>query len=211
MRIEIKLKRNVPVVYLTDSKEGGTIVEEKLKLIVKAKKGDAIAFQQLIHLEKEKLYKMAYVYMRNEEEALEVFQETVYLAFKSITKLKNDRYFSTWIIRILINTSISTLRKKKRVVLINEEMWDNMPGKEMVETDVQIDLMNALNEMDEKYKTVLLLRYYQDYTVQQIAVILDCPEGTVKTNIRRGIAVLKDKMKGVYKDDRQNSIIQGRV
>lgn len=201
----------MPFVYLTDSKEGGTIVEEKLKLIVKAKKGDAIAFQQLIHLEKEKLYKMAYVYMRNEEEALEVFQETVYLAFKSITKLKNDRYFSTWIIRILINTSISTLRKKKRVVLINEEMWDNMPGKEMVETDVQIDLMNALNEMDEKYKTVLLLRYYQDYTVQQIAVILDCPEGTVKTNIRRGIAVLKDKMKGVYKDDRQNSIIQGRV
>lgn len=201
----------MPVVYLTDSKEGGTIVEEKLKLIVKAKKGDAIAFQQLIHLEKEKLYKMAYVYMRNEEEALEVFQETVYLAFKSITKLKNDRYYSTWIIRILINTSISTLRKKKRVVLINEEMWDNMPGKEMVETDVQIDLMNALNEMDEKYKTVLLLRYYQDYTVQQIAVILDCPEGTVKTNIRRGIAVLQNKMKGVYKDDRQNSIIQGRV
>lgn len=83
----------MPVVYLTDSKEGGTIVEEKLKLIVRAKRGDAIAFQQLIHLEKEKLYKMAYVYMRNEDEALEVFQETVYLAFKSITKLKNDRYF----------------------------------------------------------------------------------------------------------------------
>ncbi|MCZ8534788.1 MULTISPECIES: sigma-70 family RNA polymerase sigma factor [Psychrobacillus] len=186
-------------------------MEEKLKLIVRAKRGDAIAFQQLIHLEKEKLYKMAYVYMRNEDEALEVFQETVYLAFKSITKLKNDRYFSTWIIRILINTSISTLRKKKRFVLINEEMWDNMPGKEMVETDVQIDLMNALNEMDEKYKTVLLLRYYQDYTIQQIAVILGCPEGTVKTNIRRGITVLKEKMKGVYKDDRQNSIIQGRV
>ena len=201
----------MPVVYLTDSKEGGTIVEEKLKLIVRAKRGDAIAFQQLIHLEKEKLYKMAYVYMRNEDEALEVFQETVYLAFKSITKLKNDLYFSTWIIRILINTSISTLRKKKRFVLINEEMWDNMPGKEMVETDVQIDLMNALNEMDEKYKTVLLLRYYQDYTIQQIAVILGCPEGTVKTNIRRGITVLKEKMKGVYKDDRQNSIIQGRV
>lgn len=186
-------------------------MEEKLKLIVKAKKGDSIAFQQLIHLEKEKLYKMAYVYMRNEDEALEIFQETVYLAFKSITKLKNDQYFSTWIIRILINTSISTLRKKKRVVMINKEMLDNMPGKEITETDVQIDLLNALNEIDEKYKTVLLLRYYQDYTTQQIAVILGCPEGTVKTNIRRGIAVLKEKMKGVYKDDRQNSIIQGRV
>lgn len=78
-------------------------------------------------------------------------------------------------------------------------------------TDVQIDLINALNEIDEKYKTVLLLRYYQDYTIPQIAVILECPEGTVKTNISRGIEVLKGKMKGVYKDDRQISIIQGRV
>lgn len=56
-------------------------MEEKLKLIVKAKKGDTIAFQKLIHSEKEKLYKMAYVYMKNEDEALEVFQETVYSSF----------------------------------------------------------------------------------------------------------------------------------
>jgi len=198
-------------VYLTDSKGGGTAVEEKLKLITKAKKEDSIAFQELIHLEKEKLYKMAYIYMKNEDEALEVFQETVYQAFKSIKKLKQDQYFSTWMIRILINTAIATLRKKKRVVLINKEILDNLAGGQIVETDEQMDLLNALNEIDEKYKTVLLLRYYQDYTIQQIAVILDCPEGTVKTNISRGIAVLKERLKGVYKDDRQNSVIQGRI
>lgn len=187
-------------------------MEEKLKLIIKAKKGDAVAFQELIHMEKEKLYKMAYIYMKNEDEALEVFQETVYLAFKSIKKLKEEQYFSTWIIRILINTSISTLRKKKNVVLLNKEILDNMASYKMEDrTDAQIDLINALNEIDEKYKTVLLLRYYQDYTIPQIAVILECPEGTVKTNISRGIEVLKGKMKGVYKDDRQISIIQGRV
>lgn len=84
-----------------------------------------------------------------------------------------------------------------------------MPGNEVAETDSKIDLLKALNEIDEKYKTVLLLRYYQDYTIQQIAGILECPEGTVKTNINRGIAVLKEKLKGVYKDDRQNSVIQG--
>ena len=186
-------------------------MEEKLKLINKAKKGNPIAFQELIHLEKEKLYKMAYIYMKNEDEALEVFQETVYQSFKSIKKLKQDQYFSTWIIRILINTAIATLRKNKRVVLINKDILDNLSGAHMVETDEQMDLLNALNEMDEKYKTVLLLRYYQDYTIQQIAIILDCPEGTVKTNISRGIAVLKERLKGVYKDDRQNSVIQGRI
>lgn len=98
------------------------------------------------------------------------------------------------------------------MVLLNKEILDNMASYKMEDrTDVQIDLINALNEIDEKYKTVLLLRYYQDYTIPQIAVILECPEGTVKTNISRGIEVLKGKMKGVYKDDRQISIIQGRV
>ena len=64
-----------------------------------------------------------------------------------------------------------------------------------------------MDEIEEKYKTVLLLRFYKDYTIPQISQFLNCPEGTVKTNIRRGLTLLKKKMKGVYTDDRQNSII----
>ena len=86
----------------------------KLKLVARAKKGDADAFQALIHEEKEKLYKMAYVYMRNEDDALEVFQETVYKAFESIATLKNNDYFSTWVTRILINTAIALLEKETK-------------------------------------------------------------------------------------------------
>ena len=64
-----------------------------MDLISKAKKGDINAFQTLIHIEKEKLYKMAYVYMRNEDDAVEVFQETIYKAFESLSKLKKDEYY----------------------------------------------------------------------------------------------------------------------
>ena len=70
-----------------------------------------------------------------------------------------------------------------------------------------MDLLQAMDEIEEKYKTVLLLRFYQDYTVKQIATFLECPEGTVKTNIRRGLEILSTKLKGVYSDDRQNSIV----
>ena len=185
-------------------------METKLNLISKAKKGDINAYQALIHNEKEKLYKMAYVYMQNEDDALEVFQETIYKAFASLSKLKNDEYFSTWMTRILINSAIDLLRKKKRVVPINQEILENSSDSSSFDSDVQIDLLKAMEEIEEKYKTVLLLRFYQDYTVKQIASMLKCPEGTVKTNIRRGLDKLKEKMKGVYSDDRQNSIIQGR-
>lgn len=205
------MNRFLCLIYLIyESEKGGALLETKLNLISKAKKGDINAYQALIHNEKEKLYKMAYVYMQNEDDALEVFQETIYKAFASLSKLKNDEYFSTWMTRILINSAIDLLRKKKRVVPINQEILENTSDSSSFDSDVQIDLLKAMEEIEEKYKTVLLLRFYQDYTVKQIASMLKCPEGTVKTNIRRGLDKLKEKMKGVYSDDRQNSIIQGR-
>ncbi|MEH7385268.1 sigma-70 family RNA polymerase sigma factor [Bacillus sp. JJ1521] len=164
------------------------------KLVAKAKKGNNRAFQVLIDTEKTKLYKMAFLYMKNEDDALEVFQETVYKALASLKDLKNDTYFSTWITRILINTAIDQLRRKKRVIPMER---DFLESKTPSYTDKQTDsdLMDAIKRLDEKYKTVLVLRFYRDFTVKQIAEFLDCPEGTVKTNIHRGIALLRDQLK----------------
>ncbi|GEC91483.1 sigma factor [Brevibacillus brevis] len=78
----------------------------KLGLVARAKAGDSDAFQMLIHQEKANLYKMAFVYTRNEDDALEVFQETVYKALISISTLKDDQYVTTWLTRVLINTSV---------------------------------------------------------------------------------------------------------
>ena len=179
----------------------------KKKLVARAKKGNKQAFETLIHEEKEKLYKMAFIYMKNENDALEVFQETVLKAFTSMHSLKDDRYFSTWITRILINTALHMLKNKKNIMPIHQGMIEEAGHDGHVAVEVQIDLMDALEDMEEKYKTVLLLRYYEDFTVKQIAAFLECPEGTVKTNIRRGLEQLKSKLKGVYIDERQNFII----
>lgn len=197
-----------PVLSNRGEREGGYPLTTKLKLVARAKKGNAEAFQALIHEEKEKLYKMAFVYMKNEDDALEVFQETLYKAFASIASLKKNDYFSTWITRIMINTAIALLNKKQKVIPMSNELFENMGDTTgHLKQEDQLDLLQAMDEIEDKYKTVLLLRFYEDYTVQQIATFLNCPEGTVKTNIRRGLALLKKKMKGVYVDDRQNSIV----
>ncbi|MGG4456213.1 sigma factor [Brevibacillus porteri] len=86
-------------------------MNKKLGLVARAKTGDSEAFQMLMHQEKANLYKMAFVYTRNEEDALEVFQETVYKALISISTVKDDQYFTTWLTRILINTAIAYLAK----------------------------------------------------------------------------------------------------
>lgn len=165
-----------------------------IKKVKQAKKGNKKAFQDLLEAEKEKLYKMAYLYMKNEADALEAFQETVYKALVSIQQLREEQYFSTWMARILINTCKDLLKKKSRVIPMEREALEGKTSPYIPE-DGGSELLELIKGLDEKYKTVLMLRYYRDYSVRQIAELLECPEGTVKTNIHRGIGLLREKMK----------------
>ncbi|CEN31344.1 sigma factor [Paraclostridium sordellii] len=85
---------------------------EEIDLISKAKKGSDKAFEELINIYKEYLYKMAFIYTKNEHDALDIYQETVYKIYLNIDKLKDSSYFKTWITRILINN----VNMKKRHV-----------------------------------------------------------------------------------------------
>ncbi|WP_107943357.1 MULTISPECIES: sigma-70 family RNA polymerase sigma factor [Metasolibacillus] len=157
-------------------------------MLKKAQKGNSDAFLQLIQDEKVKLYKMAYIYMKNEDDALDVVQETVTKAYANINSVKDERYFSTWLMKILINTALEHLRKNSKIVLIQENV------KEQGQTfshDERMDLLHAIEQLEEKYKTVILLKYYQDLSTREIAELLEYPEGTVKTNVHRGLQQLK--------------------
>ncbi|MDZ5471591.1 sigma-70 family RNA polymerase sigma factor [Bacillus sp. 31A1R] len=166
-----------------------------IKQVRLARKGNHHAFQDILDEEKVKLYKMAYMYAKNEEDALEIFQETIYKALVSIKDLKEDKYFSTWITRILIHTAFDFIKKRNRIVPMNREVIEDRLPHQYSDVEDRIDLLESLGELDEKYKTVLMLRFFKDYTVKEIASILDCPEGTVKTNIHRGIQLLRGKIK----------------
>lgn len=173
------------------------------KMIAAAIQGDRLALQQLLKLEKEKLYRMAYTYVKNEEDALDIFQQTVLQAIESVHQVKEPEYFSTWLTRICINKSLSVLKKKKKLIVLDEVEDRRAATEDSVDIAQQLDVASALGLLPEKYKTVLLLRFYQDFTVKQIADVMECPEGTVKTGIHRGLALLKKELKGVYVDEWQ--------
>ena len=156
-------------------------------LLSDAKKGNNQAFLELLQEEKVKLYKMAYIYMKNENDALDVVQETIARAYANIHTVKEEQYFATWLMRILINTALEMLRKNQKIVLLEQQ-----PEQEQISTnDEKLDLLHAIEQLEEKYKTVILLRYYRDLQIKEIADLLGCPEGTVKTNVHRGIQQLK--------------------
>ncbi|UOQ84726.1 sigma-70 family RNA polymerase sigma factor [Gracilibacillus salinarum] len=163
------------------------------QMINKARRGNQKAFQELIQQEKNKLYRMAYMYVKNENDALDIVQETIYKAYISIKKLKKNQYFSTWLTRILINNALDFIKKNKRVIPI--EAMEEFRTTEIYEVEDHIDLVDAINQLHDQYKTVIILRYYQDFTVKQIAETLNCPEGTVKTHLHRAVKQLKMYLK----------------
>ena len=86
------------------------------KLVRKAQKGDDEAFLKLFQTYEEELYRIAYLYVKNKEDALDVIQETAYRSFKNLNSLKNVEYFKTWLTKITINCAIDYIRKNKKVI-----------------------------------------------------------------------------------------------
>ncbi|MBM7584626.1 RNA polymerase sigma-70 factor (ECF subfamily) [Bacillus pakistanensis] len=165
-------------------------VEKKIK---KAKRGNEKAFQELIQDEKNKLFRMAYLYVKNEDDVLDIVQDTIYKAFISIKQLKDPHYFSTWISRILINTALDFIKKNNRTIPYSDV--DGFRSDQNLRMEDKLDLIEAIDRLEVHYKTVIIFRYYKDLSIKQIAEILQCPEGTVKTRLHRAINQLKSDLK----------------
>lgn len=166
---------------------------EEIDLVRDAKKGSDQAFEELINIYKEYLYKMAFIYTKNEHDALDIYQETVYKGYLNIDKLKDSSYFKTWITRILINNVNMKNRHVNRFKDV--EVEDYIGEIEYSSIEEKIDLYDAIDVLEEKYKTPIILQYFQDLTVSQISKIMDCNENTVKSYIRRGKKKLYDLLK----------------
>ncbi len=171
-------------------------MQDTLK-VKRAIKGDKNAFSELIHENKDYLYKVSFLYTKNETDALEVLDETVYKSYVSISKLKKPENFKTWITQILINTAINFIRLRNRVLFIEDV---NLCEEYIIENnkDRELDLKEALNELKEKSSEILRLRYIEDMKISDISQKVNMPEATVKTNMRRSLKKLKDKLGDDY-------------
>lgn len=158
---------------------------ENLNVVKKAIKGDEQAFELLIKHESRKLYRTAFLYVGNKEDALDVVQDTVCKAFQSISNLKNPEYFNTWLIKILIRTAYRVLERKSKFNSIDYESLSNFQDHKVIEIHENIDLSNALNMLNENDRTAIILFYYHSMPIHLIATMMDKPEGTVKSYLRR--------------------------
>lgn len=138
---------------------------------------------------REYYYRLAYSYVKNEADSLDIIQESIIKALTSIESLKEIEKVKSWFYKIVIRTSIDYIRKNKKYTEMIEISQIISNGKNDEYKD--LDLYKALDELDETYKTIIILRYFEDLKINDIADILDENPNTVKTKLYKGLKKLK--------------------
>ncbi|MEI5909492.1 sigma-70 family RNA polymerase sigma factor [Bacillus spongiae] len=168
-----------------------------LSLIKKAKKGNKEAFADLLIIHSEQLYRTAFLYAGNREDALDIVQETSFKAFQAVGQLKNPHYFLTWLIKILINSAYDLKRKQGNIIPLDVvgELSSDLQGSYVD----YIDLADAIRSLRSTYRDAVILFYFHDFPIKEIASVMEVPENTVKTYLQRGKKELKSRLEGVGK------------
>ncbi|WP_246070671.1 sigma-70 family RNA polymerase sigma factor [Paenibacillus kobensis] len=174
----------------------GTIDEQndELELALAASRGNEEAFLRRTDMEKEKLYAIAYSYMRSEGDALEMVQEAVCRAWQKRRSLREPRYYSTWLVRILIRICMDSSRKRKRELPLGDRTAAKSQSYGMDPAGMLTDRMvieKALDQLNEQERMVVVLKYYRDLTLSDIAMLLEKPLGTVKTRLHKALVKLR--------------------
>lgn len=134
----------------------------------------------------EAMYRLAYSYVRNEEDALDIVQESVYKAIKNAGKVQQEAYIRTWIWRIVMNTAVDLIRSRKNETGLEEA---GETGKE--DTYQDFDTLEALNILEPREKAVIVLRFFEDQKLEDIARTLQENTNTVKTILYRSLKKLR--------------------
>jgi RNA polymerase sigma-70 factor, ECF subfamily len=151
------------------------------------------ALVQLITENKENFYRLAFSYVKNKDDALDVVQESIQKALLTVGNLKDDQKLKSWFYRIVVNKSLDFLRKHRRVNVMDDatlEFFSN--GNHDVYQD--IDLERCLDNLPEKYRTVIVLRYFEDLKIEEIAEIVKENQNTIKTRLYRALSMLRIQM-----------------
>ena len=171
-------------------------------LIRKWQSGDEGAFDELFHQFKWLVFKNALIISGSREEAEDILQEVFVKVWESRNTFDAERgNFISWLYRMTINHSISKYRKKKVVPLtLDEDRLDLLDSdKKSLETVSECKLENdwikeIVDQMNEKHRLVLILRYFNYLSNSEIAEILDIPVGTVKSRIYNALVILRKEI-----------------
>lgn len=200
--------------------------EEKKALVESMLRGSEEAFDELYRSCSGKLYRMAYFITGNRSDSEDILQETFVKCFLHRASLKQPEQFESWLYQILVRTAWRLERRKKgrselsfESILENEDDWNRTeriredensrsPLETVLEAETASEIQKALKRLDMKYRTVILLYYYNELSTREIAKITGTLEGTVKSRLYKARKLLKEKLEaeGRKKSEKERGV-----
>lgn len=141
----------------------------------------------------ESMYRIAFTYVKNADDALDVVQDSAYKAIKNAASVKKEQYIETWIYKIVINCAIDFLKKNKKEILtdIPEQLWH----PSATDSYQDFDTIEALDVLNEKERAIIILRFFEEKKLEEIAQILNMNLSTTKSILYRSLKKLKIELK----------------
>ena len=190
--------------------------EEDRLWVEKLQKGNTRAFDFLLRKYQRRLYAIVYNLTSNKEDAADITQDVFIKAYKSINSFQGNSSFYTWLYRIAMNTTISFIRKNRKKPIVSLEKWEDSNAQDVILSHVQTkdvgDKATLLKELQEKlneslqklsviHRTVIVLFEIEGLSHKEIAQILHCTEGTVRSRLHYAKEQLKLSLKYYLKDE----------
>jgi len=212
------MSENVPSPQTENATLGGLSDDA---LVARAKEKDFEAFETLVERYQDKVYRLAFRFMRNETEAKEIVQETLLSVWRKLDGFKGDSQFSSWLYRVTANAALMRLRTQRRHPEVSTEEldpsfldrggpaygqvtspgdnWARRPDDELQSEELRTQLQRAIDDLPEIYRTVFLIRDVDGFSTEETAEALDISVPTVKTRLHRARIALREAI-GKYFD-----------
>jgi RNA polymerase sigma-70 factor (ECF subfamily) len=190
------------------------------QLIARARQKDFAAFEALLERYEDKVFRLAYRFVRNESDAKEILQDTFLSVWRKLDTFKGDSQFSSWVYRVAANTALMRLRSQRRHPQISTEdlpagfldnyrpsgseglahlpspgeNWAKRPDDQLQSDELRRHIQEAVDALPELYRTVFLVRDVEGLSTEETAEVLGISVPTVKTRLHRARIALRESI-----------------
>jgi len=142
--------------------------------------------EQYIWENRERFYRLAFTYVGNQEDALDIVSESILKAMKNYGRLRDEQAIASWFFSIVVHTALDFMRKRKRIV-----PPERVPEQGAEDHYQDIDLMGAMARLPKELRVIIILRFFEDMKTAEIARMLNQNVNTVKSRLYRALRMLK--------------------
>lgn len=180
--------------------------DEEILLIERCQAGDRLAFEEIFSLYRDDVFRFSYLVVRDNSLAQDVVQEAFLKVFRSIEKFQFRSSFKSWLYRVAVNEAITILRRRKvkedlepmpdvsreRTAAYAQRDWQ--PEEAALESEEREILRWAIGQLDPVHRSVVVLKYFHEFSDTEIGAVIGCPPGTVKSRLHRARELLRNAM-----------------